>query len=116
MCSFSFLFRDLFPMAARQSTFWQKQTASGSSSTSSPARSSSGGSQFHWPEEEVGSLQPTTAHGPRFGPRPPLIATAKRSTRDREAVRGDREAVPGPGGKIFKVIWSAEIPNKVQFR
>ena len=37
-------------------------------------------------------------------PRPPLIATAKRSARDREAVRGDREAVPGPGGKIFKVI------------
>ena len=72
MCSFSFLFLDLFPMAARQSTFWQKQTASGSSSTSSPARSwTSGGSQFHWPEEDSGSLQPTTAHGPRFGPPPP---------------------------------------------
>ena len=77
MCPFSALFLDTFPMAARQSTFWQKQTAPGSSSTSSPARSSSGGSQFHWPEEKLGSLQPTTAHGPRFGPRPPLIATAK---------------------------------------
>ena len=97
MCSFSFLFLVPFPMAARQSTFWQKQTASGWSSTSSPARSSSGGSQFHWPEGDSGSLQPTTAHGPRFGPRSPLIATAKRSTRDREAVIGDREAVPGSG-------------------
>jgi len=97
MCFFSFLFLVPFPMAARQSTFWQKQTAPGWSSTSNPARSSSGGSQFHWPEEDSGSLQPTTAHGPRFGPRPPLIATAKRSTRDREAVRAHREAVPGSG-------------------
>ena len=39
------------------------------------------GSQFHWPPEVPGSLQPLLAHGPRFGPRPSSIATAKRSKR-----------------------------------
>ena len=104
MCSFSFLFLVPFPMAARQSTFWQKQTASGWSSTSSPARSSSGGSQFHWPEGDSGSLQPTTAHGPRFGPRPPLIAVAKgQPTMAKGFLCGSRWR-RGPGGNTSKVI------------
>ena len=54
------------------------QTAS--SRRSNPASSVGGGSQFHWPPEVSGFLQPILAHGPRFGPRPSSIATAKGST------------------------------------